>query len=218
MENGDPEFALIVAGGRPIRPTVLDRVASLTWIVAADSGLDHAYELGLEPDLVIGDMDSVSEAGLARAQAAGVQIERYPVDKDATDLELAIGAAAAAGLAEAKIIGGTGGRLSHTLANALVLTVDRGIRLEWLTSHARISALHSGQTGTFHPAEGTILSLLPIGGRAICSSTGLRWPLALADLVPGSTRGISNEIVAANGATVSVAAGCVLLIHERNQA
>ncbi len=217
MENSEEARALIVAGGRPVRPTVLNRVAEPTWIVAADSGLDHAYDLGLEPNLVIGDMDSVSAAGLARAQAAGIQIERYPVDKDATDLELAIGAAAAAGFAEATIIGGTGGRLSHTLANALVLTVDHGIRLEWLTSHARICALHSGETREFHPSAGTLLSLLPVGGRAVCSSTGLRWPLAQAELAPGSTRGISNEIVAADGATVSVTDGCVLLIQERNQ-
>lgn len=217
MENSEPERALIVAGGRPVRPAVLNRIERPTWIVAADSGLDHAYELGLEPNLVIGDMDSVSAAGLARAEAAGARIERHPVDKDATDLELAIGAVAAAGFAEATIIGGTGGRLSHTLANALVLAVDRGIRLEWLTSHARISALHAGHTGTFRPAEGTTLSLIPIGGRAVCSSTGLRWPLAQAELVPGSTRGISNEIVAADESTVSVTAGCVLLIQERNQ-
>ncbi|MDJ0498076.1 MAG: thiamine diphosphokinase [Acidimicrobiia bacterium] len=217
MENSEEARALIVAGGRPVRPAVLNRVAEPAWIVAADSGLDHAYDLGLEPNLVIGDMDSVSAAGLARAQAAGIQIERYPVDKYATDLELAIGAAVAAGFAEATIIGGTGGRLSHTLANALVLTVDRGIRLDWLTSHARICALHAGQTGTFHPAEGTILSLVPVAGRAVCSSVGLRWPLAQAELSPGSTRGISNEIVAADGATVSVTAGCVLLIQERNQ-
>lgn len=218
MEINKQNWALIVAGGRPVRPAVLDRIGRPAWIVAADSGLDLADELGLEPNLVIGDMDSVSAAGLARARAAGVQIERHPIDKDATDLELAIGAAAAAGYADATIIGGTGGRLSHTLANALVLTVDHGIRLEWLTSHARISALRSGQTGTFSPAEGTMLSLLPVNGRASCSSTGLRWPLALAELVPGSTRGISNEIVAADQATVTVTTGCVLLIQERNQA
>jgi thiamine pyrophosphokinase len=217
VENTEPDWALIVAGGRPVRPAVLDRIGEPAWIVAADSGLDHAYELGLEPDLVIGDMDSVSEAGLARARANGADIERYPVGKDATDLELAIDAVAAAGFARATIIGGTGGRLSHTMANALVLTVDRGIRLEWITSHARISALRSGQTGTFSPREGTLLSVVPIGGAATCSSTGLRWPLDPTELVPGSTRGISNEIVAADAATVSVTAGCVLLIHERNQ-
>ena len=217
MESNKPGWALIVAGGRSISPAVLDRVGKPAWVAAADSGLDHAYALGLEPDLVVGDMDSVSEAGLARARAAGVQIELHPVDKDATDLEPAIDAVAAAGFARAKIIGGTGGRLSHTLANALILTVDRGIRLEWLTSHARISALRSGETGTFDRAEGTLLSLFPIGDRVICSSTGLRWPLAPVELVAGSTRGISNEILAADEATVSVTAGCILLVHERNQ-
>jgi thiamine pyrophosphokinase len=184
--------------------------------VAADSGLDHAYSLGLEPDLVIGDMDSVSESALRRATAAGTQIERFPTDKDATDLELAIQAAATAGFDQATIIGGTGGRLSHTLANALVLAVDRGIRLDWLTSHARITGLHVGQTARFVASDGTTLSLLPIGGPAVCTSQGLRWALDRTELHTGSTRGVSNEIVA-DAAEVSVHAGRLLAIHERNE-
>jgi thiamine pyrophosphokinase len=216
VENSKPDRALIVAGGRPVRPIVLERIDTPAWIVAADSGLDHAYDLGLEPDLVIGDMDSVSESALHRAEAAGTSIERFPIGKDATDLELAIQAAAAAGFDHATIIGGTGGRLSHTLANALVLAVDRGIRLEWLTSRARIAALHVGQTARFVASDGIILSLLPIGGPAVCTSQGLRWVLDHTELLPGSTRGISNEIVA-NIAEVSVQAGRLLAIHERNE-
>ena len=216
MEKSEPDRALIVAGGRPVRPAVLGRIGTPGWIVAADSGLDHAYELGLEPDLVVGDMDSVSTAALLRAEHAGIRIERHPTDKDATDLELAIQAAAAAGFSQATIVGGTGGRLSHTLANALVLTVDRGISLEWLTSHARITALRAGESGRFSASDGATLSLLPIRGPAACSSTGLRWPLDNTELLPGSTRGVSNEIVAET-AEVSVDAGCVLLIHERNE-
>ena len=216
MENSNPNKALIVAGGRSVRPAVLERCEKPAWIVAADSGLDHAYELGLKPDLVIGDMDSVTAAALREAEDAGIRIERYPTDKDATDLELAIEAAAAAGFAEAMIIGGTGGRLSHTLANALVLTVDRGIRLEWLTSHARIRALRAGETSRFNATDGTTLSLLPIAGPAVCSAAGLRWRLEHTELLPGSTRGVSNELVAAT-AEVSVASGCILLIHERNE-
>lgn len=217
MESSEPDWALIVAGGRPVRPAVLERIETPAWIVAADSGLDHAYDLGLEPDLVIGDMDSVSDSALDRARAAGTPIERFPIDKDATDLELAIQAAAAAGFDKATIIGGTGGRLSHTLANALVLAVDRGIRLDWLTSHARIAAVQVGHTARFVADHGITLSLLPIGGPALCSSQGLRWALDRTELHPGSTRGVSNEIVA-DAAEVSVHAGRLLAIHERNEA
>jgi thiamine pyrophosphokinase len=216
VEKSELDRALIVAGGRPILTDVIGRIDTPAWIVAADSGLDHAYDLGLEPNLVIGDMDSVSSAAMRRAEDAGTRIERYPTDKDATDLELAIQAAAAAGFSRATIVGGTGGRLSHTLANALVLTVDRGISLEWLTSRARITALRAGESGRFAASDGRTLSLLPIGGTAACSSKGLRWPLDRTELLPGSTRGVSNEIVAPT-AEVSVDAGCALLIHERNE-
>ena len=59
------------------------------WI-AADGGLRHALALGRLPDVLIGDLDSVTPEQLAQAEAAGVRILRYPVEKDDTDLELAL--------------------------------------------------------------------------------------------------------------------------------
>ena len=74
-------------------------------VIAADGGLGACLAAGLEPDVVVGDMDSVASADLSRAEVAGVRIERHPRDKDAVDLELALDAAlrhAFAGLAEAR--------------------------------------------------------------------------------------------------------------------
>ena len=215
MERTSPERALIIAGGHPIRRAVIERLKPAAFIVAADSGLDRAYELGLHPDVVVGDMDSVSEASLARAEAEGIAIERYPADKDATDLELAIDTVFRRGLLYATIVGGTGGRFAHTLANALLLTRAGKVRLDWLTSHARITALRNDETENFLAADGPLLSILAVGGPAHCTSSGLRWPLNEAPLTPGSTRGISNEIVSAT-ASLTVNDGCVVVVHERN--
>ena len=110
MENTKAGSALVIAGGRPIKESLLARVRPYAWIVAADSGLDQAMRLGLRVDLVIGDMDSVSPAALAAAEEQGVVVERHPRQKDATDLELAIDAAVQRGYRSASIIGGTGGR------------------------------------------------------------------------------------------------------------
>ena len=130
MDDTKPEWALIIAGGNPVKQDVALRLDVPDWVIAADSGLDQAFRLGISPDLVIGDMDSVTAEALARAEATGVTIERHPVDKDASDLELAIDAAATAGYQQATIIGGTGGRIAHTFANALLLLKERTIALD----------------------------------------------------------------------------------------
>lgn len=215
MENANHNTALVIAGGKPVKRSVLSHLGQPAWVVAADSGLDQANRLGIRPNLVIGDMDSVSAAALIEAEAAGIAIDRHPRDKDATDLELAIDAVVDRGFARATIIGGTGGRMAHTLANALLLTHKREIRLDWVTSHARISALFSGETGTYSITDGELVSVVAVGGPALCSSSGLRWPLDVAPLMPGSTRGISNHI-SESAATVSVTEGQVLIVHERN--
>ena len=214
MENTKAGSALIIAGGNPIRETVLARLEPYSWVVAADAGLDQADRLGILPDLVVGDMDSVSAQALANAQEAGIPVEQHPRTKDATDIELAIDAAASRGFRKATIIGGTGGRMAHTLANALLLTRTRTIGLVWMTSHALMCALDAGQSRPFRIEDGPLLSILAVGQSADCASTGLRWPLAGAPLTAGATRGVSNEITDAE-ATVSVDRGQVLIIQER---
>ncbi len=215
MENTRAGSALIVAGGRPIKEPLLARLRPYEWTVAADSGLDQAIRLGLQVDLVVGDMDSVSPEALATAEEQGLPIERHPRYKDATDLELAIDAAVQRGYRSATIIGGTGGRLAHTLANAMLLTRKRPIDLQWITSRAAIRALRSGESADYHSPEGELISILAVGGPASCTSSGLRWPLSGAPLRPGETRGVSNEIEH-SPATVSVIDGQVLTIQERN--
>ena len=94
-------------------------------VIAADSGLGLAAALGVCADLVVGDMDSVDPAALAAAEHAGAQVQRHPVAKDATDLELALDAALALGPADVTVVGGHGGRLDHFLGNALLLAAER---------------------------------------------------------------------------------------------
>jgi thiamine pyrophosphokinase len=215
VEDAEGKTALIIAGGRPVKKSSLPRLASPDWIVAADSGLDQALRLGIRPDIVIGDMDSVTAAALNQADELGIPLERHPVDKDATDLELAIDAVAAKGYHKAQIIGGTGGRMAHTMANAMLLTRVRGMALEWVTSGARITALRQGESARFAESDGPLVSVLAVGAPARCVSSGLRWQLEAAPLQPGSTRGISNEIET-SPAEVAVVEGQVLIIHETN--
>lgn len=181
-------------------------------VIAADSGLSLALALGHHVDVVVGDLDSVDPAEVERAVAAGATVERHDPDKDRTDLELALAAAVTCGARKVHVAGGAGGRLDHTLANALCLASSTWTGLELTADFgaARVWVVRSAATVTGRP--GDLLSLVPVGGPAHgVRSTGLRWELGDDTLEPASGRGISNELVAAT-ATVSLSTGTLLAI------
>ena len=221
--TGQRTRAVVLAGGElPPTDAVHDLVAGAApdgsdgvLVVAADSGLDHAVTLGLPVDVVVGDLDSASVAAVAAARAAGVTFETHPVDKDATDLELALHAARAHGATRITVVGGGGGRHDHLLANALVLAAVEfaDLDLDALVGTARITVVRAGSATTFHGAPGDLCSLLPVGGVAVGVRTdGLRFPLHGEDLLPGSTRGVSNELLGTD-ATVTLTDGVLLAVQ-----
>lgn len=206
----EPTTAIVLAGGDTVDPDVVEDLPNDGFIVAADSGLDQALGLGLEVDLLIGDMDSVSPEALTAYR--GVPSELHPTDKDHTDLELALRAAMRLGVTRIIIVGGAGGRLDHFLANALLVssTDFSDVDVEWLTGNARLHVVHG--TTRLHCAPGRHVSLLAVHGRARGISTeGLRWELKNEDLEPGATRGVSN-IFEKPVATITVREGTLLAI------
>lgn len=209
----DNTTALVLLGGEPIDelPAGIDPAVAL--VVAADSGVDQAHRLGLHVDLAVGDFDSVTPSGLARAEEAGTLIERHPVAKAHTDLELALDAVALRDLTEVVVAGGDGGRLDHLLANALVMASDRFAGLD-LTAHGRDgSRLHVVRRHrTITGAVGEHVTLLAVHGPADGVRTeGLLYPLHGERLEPGSSRGVSNELVDGVGA-VDVEVGVLLVV------
>jgi len=205
-------LALVFTGGdRPLHD-VLDGLARPVLTIAADSGLEHALALGCPVDLVVGDLDSADPAAVTRAERDGATVERHPADKDATDLELAIAAAQARGVAEVVVIGGGGGRLDHLLANALLLAAPAFADLD---VRARIGTadLSVVRTTTSLPGRpGDLCSLLALGGAAVGVRTGgLRFPLHGETLHPGSTRGVSNQLTHSD-ASVSLDGGVLLAV------
>jgi thiamine pyrophosphokinase len=184
-------------------------------VVAADSGYDHRTALGLDVDVLVGDMDSISPEGLAHATRTGVAIERSEPDKDATDLELAIDAAAKRGATTLILVGGEGGRLAQLLGNALVFTrADlEGLDLTWHTATGTVRVATTGRAVELKERQGTTVSLIPVGDAMDVTTDGLRWVLDGDDLPSGTSRGISNEVTR-SPATVSVGSGRVLVIVE----
>jgi thiamine pyrophosphokinase len=209
--------AVVLAGGDPVDRTSLGAFAAeidaADVVVAADSGLHLAMELGLTVDRVVGDLDSASPAAVEAARAAGAVVEIHPTAKDHTDLELALHAARDAGATRAVVLGLTGGRLDHFLANALLLASPdfAGMDVEAAAGPTRMFAVHHGVDLVGGP--GAIVSLLAVGGPARGITTeGLVYPLDDETLWPGSSRGVSNEMTGAT-ARVSLRDGTLLVIQ-----
>lgn len=184
-------------------------------LIAADGGLRHISALGLIPHMVIGDLDSADPIELAVAEAAGCLVLRFPVEKDETDLELAINHALAQGFHTLRITAALGGRLDHTLGNLMILArpelagldlrLDDGCEEVWL---AREQAEILGRPGDR-------VSLLPLGGPAEGITTEeLRYPLRNETLYAEHSRGISNEMLE-DRALVRFESGTLIVIHTR---
>jgi thiamine pyrophosphokinase len=205
---------VVLSGGDPLGPEVPAAAVLIpgSYVVAADSGIEHALAQGWPIDLAVGDFDSVDPDALARVAADGVIIDRHPTAKDATDLELALAAGAARRPDELVVVGGAGGRLDHLIGGLLALTNDAlaEIRVSALVGPARVFVVRD--LVELEADLGALVTLVPIGGPARGITThGLRYPLLDEDLLTASTRGVSNEVVDRR-VTVTVTAGVLLAI------
>lgn len=185
-------------------------------VVAADGGAGSLDRIGRRPDLLVGDLDSIDPVLAERLAADGVPIERHPADKEASDTELAVASALAAGATAVVILGAVGGdRLDHELANLLLLAdpalAGRDVRAA--RGRTTVRAVHGDGRLELEGAAGDLVTLLPVGGDADGITTdGLRWPLEGAALAMGRSRGLSNEVVRAP-ASVRVERGTLLVVE-----
>lgn len=167
-------------------------------LFAADGGLHHCQALGLSPDVLVGDLDSVDPELVEQLRQGGTEIQEHPARKDQTDLELALEVAVDRSADEILILGGLGGRWDQTLANILLLTQPRfqGLPILIFDGPQSVQMLPGGQTLEIQGQRGATVSLIPINGSAQGITTrGLEYELTDGTLEHGSTRGVSNVVV-----------------------
>ncbi|MCL4260743.1 MAG: thiamine diphosphokinase [Anaerolineales bacterium] len=186
------------------------------FILCADGGVRHALALGLSPNLIIGDMDSLTDAEWQKVKAGDMPIELFPRDKNETDLELALDKAIELNPEEIVIIAALGGRIDHTLANIALLSdlkratyamcFDDGVEeLQFCRNRAEV-----------YGRSGDLISLIPWGSPVHGIQTeNLKWQLKDETLHPEKTRGISNEMTA-DTVSIKIESGLLLIIHTRN--
>ena len=207
-----PTRALLFAGGNI---SDIAAVPEYDIVIAADSGYDLAREEGIDVDVLIGDLDSISAEGLTHAEETGVHIHRFDVDKDATDFELALVAAQDLGVTSVDIYGGEGGSLGHFIGITTGITAQRWrhLAIEWHMGTRSLYPIHPRQPLHLHASQGSSLTIIPIGDTRGVSAIGVQWPLVDEQLPAGTSRGLSN-VVTETTQTISLDQGALLVIVE----
>ncbi|KKO55507.1 thiamine diphosphokinase [Paenibacillus sp. DMB20] len=208
---------LIFTGG-DLSPRLLDEIKKDDYIIGADRGALFLIEHGIKPHASVGDFDSISEEQLEQVAAVSGSIVRCdPVNKDLTDTELAFDLAIERTPEEIMLLGGTGTRMDHTLANIHMLLrgVQHHIRCSMLDSYNYITL--TGTSCTVEDRGFTYVSLLPLTPEVTgIELEGFQYPLHNATLKIGQSLGISNRL-SGNKGTVKIEGGLLLIIQSKDR-
>lgn len=186
--------ALVLAGGDITDyPRYEEYIRKTDLIICADSGIHHALNMSITPDILVGDMDSIAKEELNKAQCRQIEIQTFPREKDFTDTQLALEIALERGADEACILGGWGNRPDHSIAN-MFLMVDyrkKGLEVMLVGENWEMFLIDGEKEISGKP--GDILSLIPLSAEVTGVKTEhLYYPLNSETLVMGPARGISN--------------------------
>lgn len=185
-------------------------------VIGVDGGAFHLRKLGIKPDLLLGDFDSISKEDYDDNYKAGIEVFKYPTEKNATDTEIAVDEAIKRGCKQIIVIGGIGSRLDHSLANIFLLKkiLDNGIKGMIVNKNNEIYLINDKININFE--KGYKLSLLPITDKVEGITTkGLYYELNNNSISLGSSRGISNEFISDN-VEVSISKGLLLVIKSKD--
>lgn len=185
------------------------RMAGEAFVIAADGGYEGLLRLGIVPDLLIGDLDSLV------AVPSGIEILKHPVRKDETDMHLAFLEGYRRGYRSFWIFGGTGGRLDHTLANIslMISAKDKGAECTLFGDGFRAYVLHN-EKRTLKGKKGGSVSIFAVNGEASgVSVRGLEYEAENITLREAFALGVSNAFRDGDG-EVEVASGYLLVIEE----
>ena len=200
---------LLLGGDGPSREVVAPYLCGIAAVVAADSGFDLALELGLQPDLAVGDFDSVTRRRELDALPPQ-RIRRVAADKSLTDAELGLQALKELGCVRVIVAGAGGGRFDHQLAVLGLFERDRRLRV-WLTAAEHMEAIAG--TARFSGHLHSTVSLFPLSATVSgLASRGLRWPLDGLSFQRGYAS-VSNVVVTDEW-QVTVARGRMLMVRN----
>ncbi len=184
-------------------------------VVACDRGYEALAAIGVTPDIVVGDLDSISEDLREDLETKDTELIRLNPVKDDTDTEAAISLCTKRGAEKIWLFGATGSRLDHVLGNIELLkyAADRGCELIILDRHNRIRLAQKSFSIAKDKQWGKFVSLIPYTSVVEkVTLRGFKYELTEADIKKGNTLGISNEITG-DTADISFSSGSFIVIE-----
>lgn len=185
--------------------------------VVVDGALEVTHRLGIQPDFIVGDFDTVNHELLSFYDKD--IILRHPPEKDQTDTELAIETALGAGCSSLVFFGATGSRLDHSLGNIFLLEslLRQGVSAEILNENNRLYLKNQSFTLHRNNTRGNYLSLLPLSETVEeVTLTGFKYPVDKLTFYRERTLGISNEITEEE-AKVEFSKGTFIVVESRDK-
>jgi len=198
-----------VVGAMSLSPSLCPHPVPGDLVIAADRGFDSLMAYGVNPDLAVGDFDSLGH------KPDHPNVIQLPVEKDDTDMVFALRRGLEKGYSRFVLLGGVGGRLEHTLGNLQIL--------DWLTTQGAQGFLAGEKTAATALRSGSITFPASMTGylSVLCNSgvaegvtlSGLKFPLEDCELSSSFPLGVSNQFIGEK-ATVRVEDGSLLLVWE----
>lgn len=211
---------LIITGGNINLEHLEDVLNASTYenIIAVDKGLESLYKLGVLPHHIVGDFDSVNSTMLRFYNDKRVLIHKYNPEKDYTDTDIAVQLAIKLNSKSITIIGATGSRIDHTLANIHILCscLEKGISCQILDSNNKIYLINSNIKLEKSNVFGKYISLIPLTNTVKgVTLDGFKYPLKNHTLKIGESLGISNEIID-DIAIIEIKSGILIVVESKD--
>ena len=205
---------IILANGKPPRKSVITffQKNGFDTLVCADGGADSALRLGLTPDCIIGDLDSISKEAIKKFKKTS-KILQYKRQND-TDVEKCLKFVIKNKFDEALLIGVTGNRLDHTICNlGIVLKFFSKIKLSLLAENSYLKP-YTGDV-RLKTQKGEIISLYGFDNKTKLTSNGLKYPLKNISLPFGEKESTSN-VATSNSIQLKIRNGIIFIIRDFN--
>ena len=180
-------------------------------IIAADAGVEHLQRQGITPDWIVGDFDSLGYV------PEGGNIVQHPVEKDDTDMLLAVRTGMEQGCRQFVLYGGVGGRLDHTYANlqTLLWMAQRGLSGCMVCGEELAAVVENGSMAFPGGMKGTVSVFCPDGAAEGVTLRGLYYPLEGASITSAFPIGVSNRFTD-EAAEIAVERGRLLVIWQES--
>lgn len=191
-------------------------LSKMDYIICADGGANNLNKLGIKPDLIVGDLDSIDETTLKFFKEENIEFLKFPKAKNSTDSELCVDIAIDKKPKEIYMFGFTGTRLDHTLANInLLKKINNNNIIGFIIDDNNKITISNKDIKINYESEYKYISFISLKESSIITLKGFKYPLKDYILKQDSTICVSNEFDDEK-AQIDLKDGLILIIKSKD--